>query len=477
MTETSSGTESADDFVSGLEIPVRPPAVRRRPVVLVTGPWLAGSTSVAEALRVRLPDTEFVETDDLHPGEVPEAVVFVVSATAKIAESDCALLDAAAANTDVVVPVVSKIDAHRTWRDTLAADRDILADYRPRYADAPWVGVAAAPDLGDPQLDELVEVLVPRLASNSLEERNQLRAWEFRIESTIRDYRNGAVGVGRQAAAAQLRERRAELVRRGRMTRTERSAELRNRTQQARAQLTYFARNRCASLRTELAEDAAGLTRAGTAGFPDLVEERITTVVGEVDDGIDEHLADIAATADLPADESPVRTDAPPLPAPPPRRSLETRLMMLLGAGFGLGVALTLSRLVAGFAPGFTVAASVLCVAVGVALTLWVVSTRSLLGQRAALDRWAGEAVGALQATCEQAVATRVATAERDWTTALIEQSESLDGRISAEVRAVEAELREHAMTGARAIAARDKVVPELQQALNAVRGQIARAT
>ncbi|EUA43908.1 putative membrane protein [Mycobacterium xenopi 4042] len=39
---------------------------------------------------------------------------------------------------------------------------------------------------------------------------------------------------------------------------------------------------------------------------------------------------------------------APPLTS----RRLETRLMTLLGAGFGLGVALTVSRLLANLAPG-----------------------------------------------------------------------------------------------------------------------------
>ena len=472
----TAGVEAADEFVAGLGVRVRPPAVRRRDAVLVTGAWLAGCTSVAAALRDRLPDTEFVEADDLRPGDAPVAVVFVVSAAARLTESDCALLDAAAAHTDLVIGVVSKIDVHRAWRETLDADRVELSAHRQRYVDVPWVGVAAAPDLGEPVLDELVDVLDSRLAEDSLDRRNRLRAWEFRIDSTVQDYENGAAGIGRQARASALRERRADLLRQARMTRSERAVAVRGRTQQARLQLSHFARNRCASLRTELSEDAAELTRRTAPEFPTHVRTRIGEVVTEVDDGVTEHLADIAATLDLPAEAPPAATTLPEIAAPSPAsRSLETRLMLLLGAGFGLGVALTLSRLFAGLAPGFTVAATVVCVGVGVALTLWVVATRRLLNERAALDRWVGDAVGALRATVDQAVATRVMAAERDWTTVLIEQGEAGDARVADQVRAVDGELREHAMAGARATATRDREVPDLQRALAAVRDEVRR--
>ena len=88
----------------------------------------------------------------------------MVSAIAPLTESDCALVDLAANYTDLVVGVVSKIDAHRNWREVLAADRALLAARAPRYQQVPWVGAAAAPDLGEPRLDELVGLLRQRLA-------------------------------------------------------------------------------------------------------------------------------------------------------------------------------------------------------------------------------------------------------------------------------------------------------------------------
>ncbi len=55
----------------------------------------------------------------------------------------------------------------------------------------------------------------------------------------------------------------------------------------------------------------------------------------------------------------------------------------------------------------------------------------------------------------------------------LIEQGEARDARIADEVRAVDAELREHAMAGARAVATRDREVPDLQRALAALRDEL----
>ena len=104
----------------------------------------------------------------------------MVSATAPLTESDCALLDAAAADTDAVIGVVTKIDVHRTWREVLDADRTIAAAHAPRYAGMPWVGAAAAPDLGAPVVDDLVGAVEHALADDVAARRNRLRAWETR---------------------------------------------------------------------------------------------------------------------------------------------------------------------------------------------------------------------------------------------------------------------------------------------------------
>src|SRR6202007_2667702 len=140
-------TDGVDDAVDAMVLAIGPrlgaPTTLRRDVVLVTGPWLAGVSGVVAALSERLPEHTFIESTDLAAGEAPTAVVFVVSAAAALTESDCALLDAAAADTDAVIGAVSKIDVHRTWAEVLAADREALSAHAQRYRDVPWTGVAA----------------------------------------------------------------------------------------------------------------------------------------------------------------------------------------------------------------------------------------------------------------------------------------------------------------------------------------------
>ncbi|BBY06612.1 hypothetical protein [Mycobacterium noviomagense] len=474
-TDRQDPAAEVDALVAAIGPRLAAPSVQRRDAVLVMGPWLAGVSAVASALRERLPEHTFIESADLAPGEVPTAVVFVVSAAAELTSSDCALLDAAAADTDVVIGAVSKIDVHHKWCDMLAIDRDLLAAHAPHYRNVTWVGVAAAPQTGEPRVDDLVAEVGKQLADPDVARRNRLRAWESRLQMIARRYERDAEGAGRQARVAALRDERSTALRQRRLSKSERTIALRSQTQQARVQLSYFARNRCASVRSELQEDVAGLTRRKLAGFEPYARDRITEVVADVNDGSSQHLADMAQSlglsVELPAAPQPPVAE---VPAPPLKsRRLETRLMMALGAGFGLGVALTLSRLLANLAPGLTAAGIVACVAIGLAVTVWVVGTRGLLHDRAVLDRWVGEATASLRAAVEQLVATRVLAADTVLSAALGEQDELDHARVAARVKAIDSELREHAVATARATAVRDREMPTLHAALAAVRREL----
>ncbi|MGH3562895.1 MAG: hypothetical protein ACRDTN_14155 [Mycobacterium sp.] len=462
------------------------PGVHRRDVVLVTGPWLAGVSGVVAALRDRLPDQHFVEAADLAAGEVPTAVVFVVSAAAALTESDCVLLDTAAAHTDVVIGAVSKIDVHRQWPEMLQAARDTLTAHAPRYRDVLWVGVAAVPGLGEPSIDDLVAEVRKQLVDTGIQRRNKLRTWEFQLQTAARRYDRDVEGAGRRARVALLQEQRDSALRQRRLSKSERTIALRSRVARARVQLSYFARNRCSSVRGELQEDAADMTRRRLSGFESYVRSRVDEVISEVDEGASAHLADVAHDLGL-AMERPQAASMTPelatvLPKSLPRievaepalksRRLETQLMMLLGAGFGLGVALTLSRLFADLAPGLTAAGAAVCAVVGLAVTVWVVGTRGLLHDRAVLDRWVTEVIAALRSAAEELVALRVLSAESALSAALAEQNEAESVQVADQVTALDGELREHA-AAARAAALRDREMPALRRALDAVRAEL----
>ncbi|WP_428343317.1 hypothetical protein [Mycobacterium sp.] len=451
------------------------PTTERRDAVLVTGPWLAGVSGVVAALSERLPKQTFIESTDLETGEAPTAVVFVVSAAAALTASDCALLDAAAAETDAVIAAVSKIDVHQNWHDVLAGNREALAAHAPRYSDVPWVGVAAAPEEGEPRIDDLATALSEHLSNAELTRRNRLRAWKSRLQAVADRYDRDADGAGRRARVEALREQRGEILRQRRLAKSERTIALRSQTQQARVQLSYLGRNRCAAVRAELQEDAANLSRGKLREFESDAGIRLNAVFAEVGDGTTTHLAEVAQTLGLKIDPpAPAPLPTVDLPAPQLKsRKLETRLMMLVGAGFGLGVALTLSRLLADLTPGLTAAGAVACAAIGLALTVWVVGMRGLLRDRALLDRWVGESTALVQSAAEQLVATRVLAAESALTAALSEQDETESTRVAEQVSAIDTELREHSVSGARAAALRGKEMPTLQAALTAVRAEL----
>jgi hypothetical protein len=468
-----------DALVAEIGPRLDPPAVSRRDVVLVTGPWMAGATGVIAALRDRLPEHTFAETTELEPGEAPTVVVFVVSAAAHLTESDCALLDTATEHTDGVIGAVSKIDVHRNWRDVLTANRAALAEHAARYAQVPWVGVAAAPDLGEPIVDELVESVAAQLDDPQIRRRNRLRAWESRLRTVAQRFDRDADGAGRRARVEALRDERDEALRQRRQAKSERSVALRGQIQQAQVQLSHLARNRCASVRSELQADAARLSRRDMPGFEAHTRDRAAAVVTELNDGTATQLDDVAQAVGVPL-ALPTLEKLPSIDiAPPPlkERRAETWLMLLLGAGFGLGVALTLSRLVLGLVPRLNpvleIAAAVACVGIGLAVTLLVVHLRGLLRDRALLDRWAGDVTASLASAVEELVATRVLAAETVLSTALNARDEAETAQVSDQVSGIDSELREHAIAAARATALRDREMPTLQAALEAVRAEL----
>jgi hypothetical protein len=472
--EHSDPVAAADAAIAAIEPGLTSPGVQSRDVVLVVGPWLAGTTSLIGALRERLPERTFVESEELNPSHAPAAVVFIVSAIALMTESDCALVDSAGRHTDLVIGVVSKIDAHRNWREVLSANRELLTQRAPHYARVQWVGAAAAPDLGDPRIDELVDLLRKRLSDPDVVRRNRLRAWETRLLREIAHYRAGGDGTDRRARVSALHATRDDIVSRRRLSKTERAIALRSQLQQARVQLGHFARNRCTSVRSELAEDAAQLTRLEIGTFESRVQARVREVVDEVEEGITHQLTDAATEVGLPVPPAAAPPPTPEIPAPPLKsRRQETQLMMILGAGFGLGVALVVTRLFAGLAPGMTVGGLAAGGVVGLVLTVWVVGIRGLLHDRGVLDRWISDAVNVLRSAVEERVATRVLVAERALASELAHRDEVESATAAGRVAEIDAELRDHTLQTVRAAKVRDRRLPPLLAAIDAVRTEL----
>jgi hypothetical protein len=115
---------------------------------------------------------------------------------------------------------------------------------------------------------------------------------------------------------------------------------------------------------------------------------------------------------------------------------------MVLGAGFGLGVAMAVSRLLGGLDQGLAVAALVVGATSGVALTVWLVITRALLQERALFDRWVTEVVTTLRWHGEELVASRLLAAELGFAAGLAARDEAESADLSERLGAIDAQLR-----------------------------------
>lgn len=461
--------ERADAVVLEVDPGLGPLGTRHdEDAVLVTGSWLAGASTLSAALARRLPQMRIVEPEDLRPGRAPAVVVFVCSGIAPLTPSDCALIELAAANTEAVVAVVSKIDVHQGWRDVLDRDQRVLSAYNQRFDSVPWLGVSTRGD--SPGLDELAQTVLRLSARSTTGERNRLRAWITRLEGMLHVSPEG--DSADDARVAELRQRRQAALRRTRTSKSERTLTLRNRIAQARMTLQYFVRNRVGSVTTELREDIRDLRRRDVADFGYRARRRMAVVTDEVEEATEEHLAQVIG--DVTQSEAQLRAAAvrpvPPVPSDPPVRSrrLETRMMALFGVFFGLGAAVTVFRLVAYLRPELAPVGLAGGLVAGACIAVWLVGVRGLLHDRAALERWLGEAMGNLRVYLEQWVAARVLEVETRLNSELVDMDERESERLAAQVEQIDAQLRDAAMNTARATALRSRDLPAVRKALRA---------
>jgi hypothetical protein len=393
-----------------------------RQLVLVTGPPRSGVSNLVAALRARMPELALVEAAELGQGDVPTAVVVVVSAAAPMTESDCRQVDVATAGTELVIGVISKVDAHRGWRDVLAENRAALHARSSRYRAMRWVAVAAAPDVGVPKVDGLAESMRDELRNVTTSTRKPLPASDIRV--------------------GQLRAGRTALLRDRRQARSARALTLRGGLHEARAALGRFVRQRCVAMRTDFRARAAELRRGDFARFQ---AELLDEAAAMLDDLAHQLLArsdELAGALDVTAPACPGPGAGPQLPASPAAPRQERRLTMVLGAGFGLGVAMAVSRLLGGLDQGLAVAAFVGGAASGVALTVWLVITRALLQERALFDRWAAEVVTTVRWHGEELVASWLLAVELGFAAELAARDEAESADLSERVGAIDAELR-----------------------------------
>ncbi|MBP2339861.1 putative GTPase [Saccharothrix coeruleofusca] len=422
------------------------------------------------------------------------ALLFVVDASAPFTRGELDFLRSVGERVETVVFALAKVDQYRGWRQVLDADRALLAEHAPRFADAVFHPVSARmfemaakapnPDaaamlrersgVGELQT-ALQELVVGRAAM--LGEANSLRALATVLdELTARQEADQrALSAGEEEAEA-LRHRRDELNSQRRSSTRSWQVRLRGEVQRARVEGAHEVARQMRDLQTWFRSAIDAATRETLPGLPQQVDAALQAVSGRISAGLAARLAKVAdaALADLfSPDELAVirgqfaRGATPPVLLRPPERrapTAEDKLLVFMGVSGGLGA----GRLAALPLAGLGVAALnpivlPVTVVLGLGAGWWMARTRKHAADKQHYKQWLSDAIADARSTVDQLVAEQLIEAEQQLSLALDDALGRRVDAIEAELREVDKALRMGAGERARALQAVTKRITELR--------------
>ncbi|GDY30862.1 dynamin family protein [Gandjariella thermophila] len=423
--------------------------------------------------RLSLVDTPGVGGLDSMHGELAleaaagaTALLFVADASAPLTRGELAFLHRAGERVETVLFALTKTDQFRGWRQIAEADRALLAEHAPRFAEAVFHPVSArmfelattAPNQraaevlrensGIGELQAAVQRTVANRAA-MLGEANTLRALATALDglSATLDARGRALTTGEREVDA-LRERRDELTAQRRASGRGWQVRLRGETQRARVETTHEVGRQVRELQAWFRQAIDGADRETLAGLPQQVDAALRAVSGRVGAALAERLDRVAQSvlAELfsPAELAVIRAQLARQPRPPvvlraPERrppTAEDRLLVLMGfsGGLGLGrIAMPLAGLGLAAVNPFVLPASIV---VGLAAGAWMARTRRHAADKQHVRQWLSEALADARSTLEALVAEQLIDAEQ-------QLSLALDDALARRIEAIDAELRE----------------------------------
>jgi hypothetical protein len=400
------------------------------------------------------------------------ALLFVTDASAPLSAGELAFLNGVAARIEVVLFVLTRIDAHPDWARVSALDRRLLAEHTPRLADCPLLPISvrlfdhaatlAADEAralrersGVPALGRALDDLVAGRRA-MLTEANALRglatglaAIRHRVVNRERSLIDG------DAETQRLRRRRDELVELRRVGR--RACQVGLRAEVARARLT-IAHQISASIRELHTRFRALLDSTGHRQLTELpatldaelrvlarsVTDSANTLVAQV---IDTALAEtfseserLAIHAGCPRAECPSLVSTAPgrRPAGP-----EDRLLVLMSISGGVGV----GKLAAVPLLGLGVAALTplvwpVSIGLGLGAGYWMARTRRAGIDRQHLRQWLTETVTEARALLERVTVEQMIDVEARSARALQETVAERIVELDEELKIVDKSLR-----------------------------------
>ncbi|MDT8910530.1 dynamin family protein [Amycolatopsis sp. PS_44_ISF1] len=393
------------------------------------------------------------------------ALLFVVDASAPFTSTELQFLRDVGDRVETVVFVLAKVDGFRGWREILEADRRLLAEHAPRFADAVFHPVSArvfetAAKAPNPQVAAMLreksgvaavqvalqELLVGRSAM--LAEANTLRALSSALGAIKAKLRaeSRALSAG-EAEAEQLRARRDQLQAERRTSTRGWQLKLRGEVQRTRVEVGHESSRQMRDAQTHFRRGIEAAKREELAALPPQVDIALQTTSQRISMLLSQrlnHVTNVALSELFSAEELDViraqfaRAGGPPVVLRPPDKkppTAEDRLLVFMGISGGVGGAKIAALPLAGVAVLNPVVLPATII-IGLGAGWWMARTRKHAADKQHLKQWLVEAIADARSTLDQLVAEQLIEAEQ-------QLSMALDEALTRRIEAIEAELKE----------------------------------
>lgn len=414
--------------------------------------------------------------------ESAAVVLFAFDASAPIGRRTLAELAPALESTTVAV-VVTKIDAHRRWREIRDAVASSIAEHVPRAVDVSYWATSAKlaerarrateRDVRRRMYEESgVADLSRFLVSASTQptyvvrERKYVASVHTAAAGARKEIVDKARAVTRASSTVGLRAERARLTDRRDRERSERTATLRSRLQLARAQSIHDISEETRGFVAQARESIASATRSESEHLSSHLIEQLGHAGEVVDSRLTSRMRAIADDLELVVEiPSQATTSVDSIEPAPRKRGIEDRIMVVVGGSAGVGLGrIAVSPL--SMVPALEFVIVPISLAVGALSAWWLVRSRALVADRGHLRTWATEVAAAAKSSWEQAVLARILAVEAVFVPASSESSRSAAVAAESQLERVEAELRSAAERRAGVLAACDRDLASLDRAV-----------
>jgi hypothetical protein len=422
--------------------------------------------------RVSIVDTPGVGGLDSMHGELAleaaanaTALLFVVDASSPFTSTELQFLRNMGDRVETVLFALSKVDSFRGWREVLEADRQLLAQHAPRFADAVFHPVSARmfESAGKAPNEQMAVMLRERSGiaalqgamqqmligrSAMLSEANTLRALSSALgaQKAKLQAESRALSAG-EVEAELLRERRDQLTAERRTSTRGWQLKLRGEVQRTRVEIGHESSRQMRDTQAHFRQVIDSAKREQLTGLPQQVDIALQTMSQRVSMALSERLnrvTNVSLSELFSAEELDViraqfaRAGGPPVILRPPEKrppTAEDKLLVFMGISGGVGAGKIAALPLAGVAILNPVVLPATII-IGLGAGWWMARTRKHAADKQHMKQWLVEAIADARSTLDQLVAEQLIEAEQ-------QLSMALDEALSRRIDAIEAEMKE----------------------------------